>query len=170
MWKCQTYMGNYSEQCRLFFFPRLWVHSYEKQECQTPPTDMVITFKLVHFEIMTSFVCLILSNNYCLSTSATLVRVRALTCMCVCVWMHVCRACTCTVHHMRLHPGEGAAESHWCSACFQKTPQLMGHKNAPAFGPFRGLAFHIVCRLLDATYDLFSLCLLRLRQRERNLL
>lgn len=79
-----------------FSFLALWAHSYEKQECQTPPTDMVIIFKLVRLEIMTSFVCLILANNYSLSMSATLVCVHALTCMCVCECMYdgpVCALC-----------------------------------------------------------------------------
>lgn len=80
-----------------FSFLPLWAHSYEKQECQTPPTDMVIIFQLVRLEIMTSFVCLILSNNYSLSMSATLVWESALTCMCVCECMYVgpvCALCT----------------------------------------------------------------------------
>ena len=59
-------------------------HSYEKRECQMPPTDMVIIFKLVCFEIMTSFVCLIPFNNNSLSVSFTL------TGYCTCVCVHAC--------------------------------------------------------------------------------
>lgn len=87
------------------FLSHLWAHSYERQECQLPPTDMVIIFKLVCFEIMTSFVCLIPSNNYSLSMSCALTglfphALQACVHACMCAHTSTCMCDMCE----HLHP------------------------------------------------------------------
>lgn len=83
------------------FLSHLPVHHYGRQECQMSPTNMVIIFKLMRFEIMTSFICLFPSNKKhwpCLVhllLDVSLQQYCTYSCMSACMY-----ALECSAHHM----------------------------------------------------------------------
>lgn len=86
-----------------------------------PPTGMVIIFKLVCFEIMTSFVCLSPSHNHSLSVSFVL------TGYCICVYvlcMHV-RLPTCLLLYLR-----ECVVQHMCE-CLHPVPRAESERQRP---------------------------------------
>lgn len=96
LWLCMLKSkmpGNISEQCSSL--SPAWVWS---DEC----LPLLILFELVCFDIMTSFVFLIPSNNYSLLSRSQIccISVHVCVCACMCVPAHMSE---CTVHQW-LHP------------------------------------------------------------------
>lgn len=129
--------------------------SIERQECQMPPTDMVIIFKLVRFEIMTSFVCLIPSNNPGLSTSFTLTgrHVRVLhvcvrACLPTCVHLYVCLSalhshmCECLRRILRVE-SERRKPLMCSSSHFQRNFIVNGAQKCTCLGAIRGIGISL---------------------------
>jgi len=144
-----------------------------------PPTDMVILFKPVCFEIMTSFVVL---DSLLTITACPCVFVSRV-CACACMSAHMCPCvcvCECAVQHMCecLHSVLRTESERQRPLIFSPSEsfskELHGSWGTAMYLPRgRSGVWHfaaIVRRLLCATCGLFSLCLLRLRHRGSNLL
>lgn len=132
----------------------MWAYSDEPSECQKLATD------IIHASVFSDNDIMYLRSSVAIAPGFHAHMASVYACA---------RTCSvCTVHHMLASQGR----SLWCVTLLvlRGASYLMGHRNAPAFGVFEGLAFHIVCRLRYVTCDLFSLCVLQLRQREGGLL